>query len=343
MAQLDSALDIVEPKMRKHLEDTFKMKGEKKGSDPWVEICFSLQGICYIKVTMTRSIIVSFFHPPDGPKALPRSQGEKALSLAIILAEVQDINLSGYERTYAPPWVLPNEAKLKGADLSRDGIVYVGAGAGEPPKPLSLGANIDGMIAFGEHYLDKYKKCFFLDAFELLQQTHMTKGEVSARQADDFRQLGLYVLSDEKTNLVPTTMCLNEKIHNKIKNEDKLSKVPLTARYVSPLAYSHKNSLYARLGAVIQAIMGVVALKEKAPRLKHLFNYEAQIEQIILTGGFKDLLNTDDRKTQLYKIMLAEEKAATDNQLETNRALALQNEQSERDALGQEQKDNNVR
>lgn len=272
----------------------------------WLDIHFTRYGIMDFVVRPVRNIIVPLFHPPNGPMSMPRSQGEKALALAITLTDLNDINLTGYERTYAPPWNFPDETTLRGADLSRDGILFSPGETTGNIKPLSLGADVGGMVSFYELYLGKLEKTFFLDIFKLVEQTHMTKGEVSKR-TDEYRQASMFVASDEVSNLVPTVSFTNYAIDQHEKYGD-ISDISISPRYTSALAYSHRNTILERTDRIMATIGNMVKVNEAAVKLRPALNILGHAKEIITQLDAKTLLNSEETEKDLTEVMMAREK-----------------------------------
>lgn len=305
-------------------------KGEK--DTVWLDIWYNDQGVLSVRGLPYYNIIISQWGPSHKLRGIGKGQGEKSLPLAIILAEVSDINLSGYERTFAPPYLLPNVKSLLGNDFGRDGIIY-GQPAGGVPTNLSLNADVRAMIEFGEYYLQKQRDLFFLDVFELIKKSRMTTVEVDRRDRDDFRRMSLFVTQDEATNLNPTVVGLNHILHEKIGAVDKASMIALSAQYTSALSYAHKNSIFDQTDRLTASLTGLAKLELEAPSFKDFLDFVGQGRALVKSSDQMDFLLTEEESQQNMERRREMEQSEADILRGQAQGQQLQNAKLQNEAL----------
>ena len=301
--------------------------------NPWLDLWFNEHGLITSRALPYHNIIVSQWGPSHMAMGIGKGQGDKAMPLAIMLAEITDINLTGFERTVAAPYVIPSEKTLFGSDFGRDGIIIANPSTGKG-MPSILSANIDirATVEFAEYYLTKEEKLFFLDIFELAKQGRMTTVEVERRGQDDFRRAGMFVVQDEATNLNPTVTALNHIIHNYLGIKDKAATLTLSAQYISALSYAHKNSIFDQTDRVVQSLTGIAALQQNAPKFSEVLDYKGQAEALVKgSDQMEFLLNEEERERITQQ---NEERMQSENDLAREQAAgaALQNAQMAEEA-----------
>ena len=281
----------------------------------WVDLWFSRKGLLTSERRRAKTIINSMCIPPNSNSYISKGLGERALPLAIVLADLGDINISGYERTFAPTWAISNEAKLSGVNLTRDGIVYYETPEAVP-KSLSLAADVRAMAEFHEYYSTVYKNTFYLDVFELLNKSRMTTSEVDARLSDNFRKLGLIVIQDESDNLQPTAMALRENLVDNADLEADAAGRVLRSEYISPIAIAHRNSSLEQTQLMMQTLGAVGKIRTESPELKKEIDFDRVVSDLFRdTDNTRYLLNEDEKdklkqeEEELRKNNAAEQKA----------------------------------
>ena len=245
-----------------------------------------------IKGMNTRSIVVSNLYPPSEKAGISKGLGESNQGLIIATAEVIETNLSGYERTYAPAWFLPSSASTYGLELTANGIIYGQNSRNKPPEPLSLNANVDGMLRFNEYLMGKLEKGFFLDAFNLANNYNMTKKEVDLRQSDGLANLAMFLIEDENSNLVPSCRYLNSVI-DQYEGEILDGKM-LSPRFISPIATSLKEGFLTKMEKVFLAQVNAGKSMEANPVFKNMFDNIAFTKRTFANYNSEQLLRDNE-------------------------------------------------
>ena len=179
--------------MKKYWQKRFKISSGKtnRAAVPWVDFWFCDKAILAVSERATRNIIVSPFSLPTAAAGIGKGLGEIVQPLAFILAEIESIGLVAFERTYQPSYAIHEETAALGLDLSRDGMTIFSGDNRHAPQDLSLRANMQGVIEYKTLMESHYEKNFFLDVFDLINKSRMTRQEVSVRTMDNLRKAGL--------------------------------------------------------------------------------------------------------------------------------------------------------
>ena len=318
---------------RKYLKKVF---GGFSKKNSWIDMWFNDEGILSVRELPYHCIVISQWGPSHRSLGIGKGQGDKAMPLALMVAELTDINLSGYERTFAPPYLLPNAKTLLGSDFGRDGIVYGSGLAGGVPTNLSLNADVRAMIEFGEYYLQKMGKMFFLDVFELVNKSRMTTVEVDRRGSDDFRRVGLFVVQDEATNLNPTTVALNHIIYEKVGADDKAANLLLSASYTSALSYAHKNSIFDQTDRLAESLTRLSALQQQAPAFSDFLDFRNQAENLVKGADQLDFMLTKKEQEENMKKRREREESEADIMRQEAAGKALTNAKLQEEVTNQQ-------
>ena len=296
------------------------------GNVPWVDIWFTDDEVMSIDVKDYRPIIVSMMSPPYKINSLSRGQGEKALPLALLLTEMEVINLTAFERTFAPAWSVGDEAERLGLTFDRDGVNFIEKGTQEP-KPMSLGASMADAREYKQYTQARYDRMFFVDVFELMQKDRMTEDEVQIRNQDSLVKMIFYTIQDQYDFLNPTVLTINNHIHKRLKRRDELSKQVLTAQYTSALAFANKTSLMTKLNQFLQTGRGVADMLTVDSEVNDELGYTEYFKHIIAETGEDLLLRSPDdaakrRAERIRGKQLAYQKAQADALAGASNAVA---------------------
>ena len=286
-------------KYTKYLEILFPPLDKVK--NPWIDIWFNDDGPITVRSKNFYNIIISQWGPSHMPFGIGKGQGDKAIPLAVMLAEMTDTNLTGYERTVAAPYIIPSEKTLFGSDFSRDGIIIANPTTGKGmPSVLSAGVDLRAAVEFSEYYLEKHRMMFFLDVFELIRKSRMTTVEVDRRGQDNFRRIGLFVVQDEATNLNPTVNAINHIIHNDIKDkggkDDKVAQSLLVAQYSSALSYGHRNSVFEQTDRLTESLTRMAALQKQSPQFGNFLDFKGQADTLVKSSDQMDFLLDEEER-----------------------------------------------
>ena len=309
----------------KYVRHIFKISLKKSSEKmPWVDMWFSEQGIMHVKERIIQNIIIGQFSAGYSPLSWGKGIGEKASSLARILTEVELINLSGYERTYAPPWGVHDAAKELGLDLGRDGITFFDELKGEP-RPLSLGADVRGMVEYQQYKQAALAQQFYLDMFEMINKSRMTRPEVEIRKNENFRKAGKFLAADEKYTLQPTVEMVNVALHERLKRSEKndpQSQYALSSKFTSPLAMAHKQNVFEGEGVLLEYLKIVDGMLRDDGPINDYVDIKEQLARVLKKSGREAMLKTKEeieealaRRKQMAQAALMERQAAARKEL----------------------------
>ena len=262
---------------------------EKK---PWLDIWFTDKGVLSVDENIFRTIIVSPFALGTKQVSIGKGLGEINISYALMMAQIEGINLTAYERTYQPSWAVHEETMQMALDLSSDGISVFSGDKRQAPQSLSLNSNIQGMIEFKTLIESHNDQGYLLDVFELIRKSRMTKPEVSARQTDQMRKAGLYVTVDERYDLHPTITSVNHMMNEQVEGSGKSgsSGPMIEARFVSPLAASHRTNDLNMQDHVNDYLAKVDAILVNAGPITDVVDFREQVKDIYNKLGLERTL-----------------------------------------------------
>ena len=266
----------------------------------WIHVIWCQEGVVSITGLAERDIIVSTCFPPAKTGELSKGLCERAVPVAVAMTEFFEMMISAFERTYAPPYVLPSEAQTYGMDLSRNGIVFTGHGRGEPPQNLSLGAGMDGIIKTNAHMAEMFGVCIYADVFELLDKVNMPTREVNIRNRQDYRKMALYVTQDEEDNLTPLVHYLNHNLGLKLGPEgEKMRNTILQARYSSPLSQSYREEFFNNIERMSVGILNLGKVFTEIPKLQSIMDLNTMIAKVISMSNQEDTI-VDPEITKMH-------------------------------------------
>ena len=308
--------DVMEARDRKKVLDRlFPLKDDKgyPGNVQWADVWFRRDAIMSVEVKDYRPIIVSSLSPPYNVMQFSRGQGEKALPLLMAITHALEKTVKAFERTFDPPWSVVDENARLGLNLTSDGISFKEAGT-DDPKPLTLGSDMQQPITYATYLQTLFDRCVFLDVFELLNKSRMTKAEVQSRDSDDYRKMALYVVQDQADDLNPLVLDINWLVHQAQKKgrggSDALADIKLRAMYTSDIAFANKNSLFnkvLRQGQLIEQIAKVGAVDAPINDVTDLPNYYSRV---MLEAGESDILRTQGDRLAREQLRLSRQKIA---------------------------------
>ena len=295
----------MEKKFMDYWKNIFKISANKRKVEavPWLDILFTDRGLLTVNERAYRNIIVSPFALGCTNMSLGKGIGEIALPRALGLTELEAINLVAYSRTYRPAWAIHEETQALGLDLGEDGItVFASDGSRDNvPRHLSLGANIQGMIEYKTVMESHFDQAFMLDIFELAHKSRMTKTETNIRDSEDLRKAGLYVTLDEQHDLRPSILAVNYMMHEQLSIKDKSTvsaKEAINARFIGPLAASHRTNVLNVQGQMVQYLQQIEAIAEKRGPTTDVVNLMHQVKQVYIKMGQSDNLYTEEEQEE---------------------------------------------
>ena len=255
----------------------------------WVDFWVSDRQLLNVKVQPYRNIIVSQFMPSNKGVGLGKGLGEINKSTHLILTETELINLAGYEKTIDPPWGVHTESETYGINLQR-GEYTTFDQTGTEPKPLTVKADIRSMIEYKNYVQARFDRNCYLDSFELINKSRMTKEEVATRTSEDFRRLGIYVVQDQADDLNPTLTVVNAISRDIFEEPEFLVDVSVNAFFTSPLSLAHKNSEMER--AMRIAELTAITMQNAAvdSPVNDLLDYKNKLSKFLANHGDEDWL-----------------------------------------------------
>ena len=283
--------------IRKVLSELIGNPSEKKAKGMWVDIWWCEDGVLSIGTTPFRRIIASMMSPPYSVMNFARGQGEKAIPLMLQISDLTVASHSGFEKTFSPAWSVENEVSKLGLDLGRDGVTFIDRGS-EHPKPLTLGANIGDAVTFTQYKQALFDRMMYLDVFELLNKSRMTKAEVNIRDVDDLKKMGLYLVQDQHDDLNPTTLAVNYMIHQQLGKEDELSQRVLSARYTSALAFAINSNVFMKMDKVFTIAQKGMALSDPAMPINDNLDIAGYLEKQMVKVGEEEILRNEEDKNE---------------------------------------------
>lgn len=317
--------------LRHHLMDKFREdetaekifkkllpEGKKSGPPKWAEVWFDDETVMSIEVFDYRRIVTSFMSPPYSVNSFPRGQGEKAMPLVLSLLSITATGLKGFERTYDPPWQVTDEMERLGMDMRPDGIVFKEQGM-DDAKPLSLNANMQDLIAFHQYKQSELNRLFYLDTFELINKSRMSRQEVDKRSMDDLKKLASYLVEDHHSDLNPTVLTINYLIHEQLKGSDPLNGEVLNAHYISPLASAARGALMNKFREItaLGKEVGEVVVSD-AP-INDLIDLEGYYSDVVIKMGSDEYVRDDTER----KERIEQRKAIARNRVNEQKGRAL--------------------
>lgn len=314
MDRLRSVADD-ENSRKKFVDSLFPEKDNNTGipgNVTWADIWFCDEMICSIDLLDYHPIMINCAAPPYNVRSFARGQGEKSLSLLMAITHAFEKTITAFDRTYDPSWSVVDENQRLGLDLSSGSVSFKEAGT-DDPTPLSLNAEIRGAVEWGQYLQMLYDRIFYLDVFELLNKSRMTKAEVQVRDTDDFRKMTMFLVEDQKTNLNPMALSINHIIHKHLvdnNKEDRLADMKLQAVYTSDVAYASKNSVFTKVRQNAQMVLEVgTAMAEDNPMndVVDLPNYFAGN---MMKAGEPEILRDEDDRVRKETIRTSREKIA---------------------------------
>ena len=308
-----------------YLQEKFKNGSKNIEDSQWLDIAFTDNGIVFYQVHNNRNIIVSQYMTPMTSLSLSHGLLDQLLPIIVLFNETIKINLTAYERTYAPSYAVADSSKSKDIKLERDKIIYLSDI--NDIKDMSVRLDMGGPLQIANYLKDKLYRGFKLDTFNLLAQTHMTQGEVSQRVSESARQLGPFVSQDEADNLTIEVNFCNEQVHSRLKNSDKLADKILSAKYSSELASAHKNDMLSKTVRLNEALMSLSKVFESSPEFKNFLDVNNHAKQLLLNFKMDSYINSEETEQRLKEEQTAkdERKALMEN-AQLNQA-ELNNEQ----------------
>ena len=330
------------PVMRAHVEDHIRNTGipdkdrrkvldmmfpEKKrerhapGNVAWADVWFNDEMLLSIDTKDYHPIMVNKVAPPYRVMHFARGQGEKALPLLNALTHSMEKTVKAFERTYDPSWTVHDESEKLGLNLTADGITWV-EDMNQAPKPNSLNADLQAPIQYSQWLQLLTDRLFYLDVFELINKSRMTKQEVQKRDSDDYRKMTLFIVQDQADDLNPLVLNINYLIHERMKREglkDDLATQSLRALYTNEMAAANKNSIFNKMIRQTQIVgaMGETMMNDN-PMLDvtDLANYYSEG---MMDAGETTILRTAEDREARERIRLTRQKIA--DQRETLGAL----------------------
>lgn len=276
----------------KNLESFIKNKLAGKKNENWVDIHFTEETILSIGVQDHRNIMVPTFSPGADQTDLSKGVGERAIPLVVMLSELEIILLTGADRTYAPAWFVHSELQGHSLRLGRNEITF--GDTENMVQPLGLNADIRGMVELKEYKTRVLDRLLFLDVFELIHKNRMPTSEIEMRRSDDFRKLGLFLASDETTNLNPTVLLINKMIHERTKEKTALADKILKAVYSSPVAFSHRNTEVEKAAQLFQVIAEGKKLDLEDSPINDYFDFGAYLSALVSHMGVHNLIRSKE-------------------------------------------------
>ncbi len=325
-------LNVPVPVLRQHLDDHLrrsileekermkmirallprdKTENMYPGASAWADVWFTIDRVMSVEIKDYRPIMVNKASPPFKVMHFARGQAEKSLPLLMALSHGLEKTVKAFERTFDPAWAMTDDNQRLALDLSPDGINFIEAGTQEP-KPLSLGADLRAPIEYSQYLQMMLDRVFYLDVFELLNKSRMTKAEVQSRDTDDYRKLTAFVVQDQADDLNPLVLSINYLIHQEIGKDDPLGEEVLKATYTSEIAFANKNSMFNKIMRMANMIGGFAeVLAEDNPMLDvaDLPNYFSSV--MMKAGETGVLRNEADRLTR-EKLRLGRQRIADD-------------------------------
>ncbi len=315
----------------------------KEKQNPWIDMWFNDYGLISVRSLAYQNIIVSQWGPSHRTLGIGKGQGDKCIPLAMIIAEIADISYTGFERTYAAPYVIPSNKTLFGSDFGRDGIIVANAASGKG-MPTILSANVDirGAAEFWEYNIEKFKKLWFLDVFELVHKNRMTTVEVNRREQDDYRRLLIFVQQDEATNLNPEVVAMKHILHEYYGKDDVLSNRVILARYTSPLSYAHRNSVFEKTDKLNESLAMMGQTLEKFPALREVLSWKGQVKKLVKGSEELDYLLSDEEQQAQEQMREDSEQSELDLKRGQAEGQALDNAKRYEEVVGGQKDQRNL-
>lgn len=308
--------DFADVKTRKKVLDLLFPEKKTKGypgNVQWADIWFRDDMIMSVELKDYRPIMVNKMAPAYNVMCFARGQGEKTLPLLMAITHAMEKTVKAFERTYDPSWSFTDENQRLGIDLTSDGINFKEAGT-EDPKPLSLQADMRAPIEYSQYLQMLLDRCLYLDVFELLNKSRMTKAEVQSRDSDDYRKMTLYVVQDQADDLNPLVLNINHLVHQakrKMKGEpDPLADVKLRALYTSDIAFANKNSLFNKVVRQAQMIEAITKVGQVETPIQDVTNLPGYYADVMVEAGESEILRTQDDRIAREKLRLSRQQIA---------------------------------
>ena len=261
----------------------------------WITVDFTENAILNSEKTTYQQIVISQFAPGPDAMSMGRGLGANAMVLALLLAEVQGIDLAAFERTFTPPWAVHEEADERGLNLGRDAVMYVSDHASKHPRPLSLGADMRAVMEFHDWIAARFQRIMFLDTFDLLNKSRMTKAETLIRNDAALRKLGSYIITDEAADLNPTVLIVNAQIHEKLKKNEQakeLSKTVLSAQFISPLSIAHRTNSFTFSDQIMDYLTQVDTILTNDGPINDVVDLLEDVKSVMVKSGNEHTLRT---------------------------------------------------
>ena len=268
---------------------------KKKLANQWVDFWFSDKGLLSTEINESRRIFTSFFTPPHETLGLGRGPGEKSIPTYQALTEIESITLVAFERTFQPAWSVPNEETGVAFNLERDHLNYLDPDSAEP-KPLSLGIDIGQAVDYQSNKLEKMEYIMGLDIFRLINKDRMTEDEVSIRRSDSYKNLGLHLAEDEARFLVPFCASLVEIVHKRKPMTELLKRV-VSARFISPLSFVSRDSIFDKAKQTIALLREGAELLSQDTPLNDITDVPHFFKKALISLGQVDMIRNEEEYT----------------------------------------------
>ena len=324
------------PYMKKFFDSYFGigMNYKMEGDDKWIDFWFCKRGILSAEIKDNRNIIISRLLPASESIHAGKGLGEISMPTQTLLTELEVINLTAYERTFTGAWAVSDESEALGINLGRDKFTYVDNVLQNAPKYLGTNAPMNIAIEVKNYIQARFDRNIFLDTFELINKSRMSKAETMIRNEEDFMKLSVFLPTDTAEFLNPLVLDINNAINKTPKGKERseqLKDYNLRAYYISPVSEAHKMTYIEKGNRLLDLGERAIRLEQAATPLTDGIDVGEYYREIVKKTGELRLLRGADETTIRKEIRLEKEQIALDQaQAEaTGRIAEIENEGSQ--------------